>query len=157
MTYQLVRNLVAPRKLTEFTFKELVAKAKAHFCPQPSEIVHRFKFHTRVQQEDESAACRIPSGAQTAVRTLWVLGYPRGYATGQNSLLSQGHPSPKTSLCRTGLKFGKAFELCQASELAVKHAHTLHAGHKQEETPAAVIWPYSNLRECRRLTSKFGD
>ena len=53
-TYRLIRTLVAPAKVTEVD--EIVAKAKAHFCPKPSPIVKRFEFNTRRQGEDESIA-----------------------------------------------------------------------------------------------------
>ena len=35
-TYQLIRTLVSPAKVTEVSFAEIVGKAKAHFNPKPS-------------------------------------------------------------------------------------------------------------------------
>ena len=53
-TYRLVKSLVLPQKVTEFTFQELVEKVKTHFNPKPSPIMKRFQFNTRCQQEGES-------------------------------------------------------------------------------------------------------
>ena len=35
-TYRLIRTLVSPSKVTDFTFKQIVEKAQAHFSPKPS-------------------------------------------------------------------------------------------------------------------------
>ena len=55
-TYQLIRNLVAPQKATEFKFMELVARVQEHFCPRPSVIEERFSFHSRFQKEGVNVA-----------------------------------------------------------------------------------------------------
>ena len=52
-TYQLLKNLLAPKKPTEKTFQEIVAVLKDHWQPKPSEIVQRFNFHSRVQKVGE--------------------------------------------------------------------------------------------------------
>ena len=54
--YQLIRNLVAPRKLTERTFEELVKLVQGHYQPSPSLIVQRFKFNLCAQQQGELVA-----------------------------------------------------------------------------------------------------
>ena len=55
-TFRLLRSLVLPKGLDEFSFDELVAKVKDHKEPQPSVIVRRFQFNTRRQQAGESIA-----------------------------------------------------------------------------------------------------
>ena len=57
--YRLMRSLVAPQKLDEKTFKELVDAMKDHYCPKPSEIVQRFKFNTRARQPGESVSTYV--------------------------------------------------------------------------------------------------
>ena len=52
--YQTIRNLVAPKKPTEFTLKELIEKVENHLNPSKSVIVHRFYFNTRVMKREES-------------------------------------------------------------------------------------------------------
>ena len=53
-TYQLMKDLVAPEKPTQKTFKELVELVEAHKNQQPSIIVRRFHFHSRAQSETET-------------------------------------------------------------------------------------------------------
>ena len=55
-TYRLIKTLASPAKVTELLYDELVEKASAHFCPQPSPIIKTFEFNTRVQGEGESIA-----------------------------------------------------------------------------------------------------
>ena len=52
-TYKLLRSLVAPAKPGDKTYEELVKLLSAHFNPPPSEIVQRFKFHSRVREPGE--------------------------------------------------------------------------------------------------------
>ena len=59
MTYRLLRNLIAPAKPDEKTYKELVDAVKVHYCPKPSETVQRYKFHSRVQQPTKSVSTYI--------------------------------------------------------------------------------------------------
>ena len=44
--YRILRNLVAPDKPTDVSFKNLVQTMTSHFCPPPSEIVQRFRFNS---------------------------------------------------------------------------------------------------------------
>ena len=55
-TYKLIRDLVAPKKPTEKSYKELVELLTAHLEPRPSVIVERFKFNSRFRWEGETAA-----------------------------------------------------------------------------------------------------
>ena len=55
-TYSLLRTLCAPTRPAEKTFKEITDILKEHFSPKPSEVVCRFKFHTRTRQQGESVA-----------------------------------------------------------------------------------------------------
>ena len=53
-TYQLIRNLLAPAKPTDHTFKDIVEAVQAHHQPRPSVIVQRYNFHSRSRRSDES-------------------------------------------------------------------------------------------------------
>ena len=55
-TYKLLRNLLAPAKPGEKTYDDLVTVLSAHYSPAPSEIVQRFKFHSRFRNPGESVA-----------------------------------------------------------------------------------------------------
>ena len=55
-TYKLIRDLVAPKKPTEKSYKELVELLTTHLEPKPSVIIERFKFNSRFRHEGETAA-----------------------------------------------------------------------------------------------------
>ena len=55
-TYKLMCDLVSPLKPKDKTFEELKEIVQKHLKPKPSEIVQRYKFHTRVQRSGESIA-----------------------------------------------------------------------------------------------------
>ena len=55
-TFRLLRILVLPGKLDDFSLEELVTKMKEHKDPQLSVIVCRFQFNTRKQQAGETVA-----------------------------------------------------------------------------------------------------
>ena len=54
--FRLLRSLVLPGKLDNFSFKELVTKMKEHKELQPSVVVHQFQFNTWKQQVGETVA-----------------------------------------------------------------------------------------------------
>ena len=55
-TYKLIRDLVAPDKLTDKSYQELVDLLTSHLDPKPSVIVERFKFNSHFQRDGETAA-----------------------------------------------------------------------------------------------------
>ena len=129
-TYQLIRNLVVPHKPADKSFKQLVDLVQAHYCPPPSVIVQHFAFNNRAQREGETAAefvaelrklseqCQFGASLDEMLRDRLVCGVKDGRL--QRRLLAE-----------PDLTFKKAFELCQASELAEKNAKELQAGQKQ--------------------------
>ena len=58
-TYALARDLLQPAKPAETTFKKIVDTLEKHFSPKPSEIVERYKFHSRNRKEDEGVAAYV--------------------------------------------------------------------------------------------------
>ena len=58
-TYKTLRNLVSPAKPGEKSYAELVDALTQHFKPAPSEIVERFKFHSRSRKPGESMAAFV--------------------------------------------------------------------------------------------------
>ena len=50
-TYNLIRNLVAPNKPSDKTFKEIVDLVQKHHSRTPSVIVERYRFNTRVRKQ----------------------------------------------------------------------------------------------------------
>ena len=55
-TFQLLQSLIALANPSVKTFEELMEVLKTHFNLEPSEIVERYKFHTRIQRLGESVA-----------------------------------------------------------------------------------------------------
>jgi len=53
-TYKLLSSLIAPDKPGDKEYTFLVDKLSEHFTPTPSEIVERFKFHSRFRKPGES-------------------------------------------------------------------------------------------------------
>ena len=53
-TYTLLRNLSAPVKPAERSFKEIVELLRKHLSPKPLVIAERFRFHRRDQLSGES-------------------------------------------------------------------------------------------------------
>ena len=53
---KLFGSLIAPAKPGEKTYRELVEVMTQHHNPSPSEIVQRYKFHTRQRQPGEIIA-----------------------------------------------------------------------------------------------------
>jgi len=55
-TYELLRNLVAPRKPSAYKYEEMVEVLNQHLSPAPLIIAERFHFHKREQNEGEGVA-----------------------------------------------------------------------------------------------------
>jgi len=104
--YKLLRSFLAPVKPVEKTFDELVLVLTKHYSPPPSEIVQRFRFHTRVRKPGESVAtfiaelrglsefCNFDNPLEKMLRDQLVCGikdrrYRRGYLRSQTSPLTR--------------------------------------------------------------------
>ena len=123
-TYQLIRDLVAPKKPTEHTFAKLVKLVKDHHQPPPSTIVQRFNFNTRIQKEGETVSdfvaglrrlsehCKFAATLNDMLRDRLVCGI-------RDRRLQQ------RLLAETDLTFKKALEISQAIEAAERNAKDL--------------------------------
>ena len=54
--YELLHNLVVPDSPKDKRFNDLVKTLHAHLKPKPLVTAERFKFHKRMQQQEESVA-----------------------------------------------------------------------------------------------------
>ena len=125
-TYKLMCDLVSPLKPKDKTFAELKDLVQKHLKPKPSEIVQRYKFHTRSQQSGESIAtfvaelrhlstdCNFGDTLSDMLRDRLVCGV--------NSVRVQ-----KRLLAETALTFDSAFKLSTAMEMAEKNAVDLQS------------------------------
>ena len=57
-------NYWQTQKPGEKTYAEVVAELKKHYDPQPSEIMQRFQFHTRIRKTEESFGMYLAELAQ---------------------------------------------------------------------------------------------
>ena len=123
-TYKLLSSLLAPAKPGDKLYTTLVDKLSEHFTPAPSEIVERFKFHTRFCKPGESItafvsklryiakSCNLGDTLETMLRDHIVCGINDTII--QHCLLSEKELSFKTAL-----------ELAQGMELAAKNVREL--------------------------------
>ena len=128
--YKVLRSLVSPAKPGEKTYLELVTVMGAHFNPEPSEIVQRYKFHSRFRQHGESVAtfvselralaehCKFGSTLKDMLRDRLVCGINEDLI--QRKLLSESK-----------LTFDKALEMALGIETAMKNIQELQGGHRQ--------------------------
>ena len=52
--YKLLGSWLAPSKLGEKSYDELVERMTAHYNPEPAQVVERHKFYTRQQRQGEN-------------------------------------------------------------------------------------------------------
>jgi hypothetical protein len=151
LTYQVICNLAALKKPTKFTFKEIVKMVRDHYSPQPSENVQRFTFHSRAQKEGETIAqyaselhrlsehCNFGDTLEDMLRDRIVCGL-------------RDERIQRRLLAEAKLTFAKAFELCQASELAEKNSKSIQA--QQTAPPIPVMALHRSQPPRKRSTEK---
>ena len=59
VTYRRIKDVLSPRTPAEVTFRDICTAMSTHLQPQPSEIVQRFRFNTRVRQPQETIATYV--------------------------------------------------------------------------------------------------
>ena len=57
--YKLLRSLLSPEQPKDKSFTQILEVLQKHHMPTPSEIVQRFKFHSRSQKEGELIAAYV--------------------------------------------------------------------------------------------------
>ncbi len=124
--YKVLRSVISPAKPGEKSFEELVTAMTPHHSPRPSEIVQRYKFHSRFRKAGESIAtfmselrslaefCNFEDTLEAMLRDRLVCGVNDDRM--QRRLLSE----PK-------LTFKRALELAQGLETAAKNVQELQA------------------------------
>ena len=132
-TYDVLRNIVSPRKPTEMEYSDLVKALEGHFNPTPITVGERFKFWKRDQKDGESVkdyalelrklsrCCEFGQFLDEALRDKLVCGLKN--ESFQKRLLSE----PK-------MDFAQALNLAQALEQAASQAASFHDQAGQAET-----------------------
>ena len=140
-TYKLLSDLLSPDKPGDKSYTDLVKVLTDHFNPTPSEIVERFKFHSRFRRQGESVAtyvselrslakfCNFGASLEEMLRDRIVCGINDDAL--QKRLLSE-----------PGLTFQKALELAQGFEMATRNVRELQSGkHRREPDGQTPISP----------------
>ena len=133
-TYRLLRNLVSAKIPGEVPYDHLIQALTAHFCPAPSEIVQRYKFHCLFRQQGQSVAAfvaELGAGAEfcnfgtskVMIRDRLVCGISDEQI--QRRLLSENK-----------LTLTKTLELAQSMELAKKSTEVLSTAESEIEAGA---------------------
>ena len=145
-TYKTLRNIVSPAKPGEKSYDELVKALSKHFKPTPSEIVERFKFHSRVRKAGESIAtfvselrslseyCNFGGTLDDMIRDRLVCGV--------NDSAIQ-----KRLLAEPGLTYEKAVELALSAETAAQSVRELRA------KPEGGLFSHSTPQEVHRTNT----
>ena len=130
-TYKVLRDLVAPSKPGDIPFEELVQKLEEHFSPKPSEIVERFRFHTRSRKPGESVANFIAS--------LRALSEHCNFGTVLEDMLRDrlvcgvnDDTTQKRLLAEPNLTYKRAVEIARGLETADKNIKLLRNGGKKD-------------------------
>ena len=122
--YTTLRNLLAPDKLAEQTYKKLVDTLNEHYAPKPLVISERFRFYKRDMGEQESitaymaelrrlaSTCNFGAFLEEALRDRLVCGLAN-------------ESIQKRLLTEANLTLKKALELSLGMELAAKDATEL--------------------------------
>ena len=168
-TFRLMKSLVFPDQLSDFSFAQLVEKVKLHREPKASIIVRRFQFNSRSRARDESIAdyvaalrrlaehCAFGNMLDEMLRDRVVCGI-------NNSAIQ------KRLLAEPELTLTKAVAVAQATEIADTGVKELQSGtarassvftkedrsiHKFTDTPTAKFTDNaSKVKECYRCGAK---
>ena len=151
-TYRLLRNLCTPDKPGDKTYEELVQKLTVHYKPTPSEMMERFKFHSRFRKQGESVAtfisqlralaeyCNFGETLEPMLRDRLVCGI--GDDATQKRLLAE-----------PVLTYKKATELALSMERAVKNVRELKQSapsrEREQDNQVHSIRPWKKDR-CTR-------
>lgn len=122
--YQLLRSLVTPSRPDEKSFDEIVAALQEHHSPKSSEIVERFKFHSRNRQKGETIA--------TYVAELRALAGNCNFGASLNTMLRDrlvcgvnNETMQKRLLAESELTFDSALKITTSMEAATQGAQQI--------------------------------
>ncbi|XP_072398354.1 uncharacterized protein [Diabrotica undecimpunctata] len=132
-TYEIIRSLVAPSKVSDKTYDQIIVKLKKHFSPKTSEIVCRFKFYRRNQQIGETISVYL--------KELQKLAEPCGFAVSLDIMLRDrlvcgitDESLQQKLLATDKLKLKDAQDMCFTHEVAVESLAVL-----RESEPSADV------------------
>lgn len=122
--YGLLKNLIAPNKVADISYRDITSALSLHFKPKPILTAERFRFYKRQQKKDETvteyllalkelaSTCEFGQFLNDALRDQFVCG-----------LSGEGYH--KRLLTKKDLTFKKACDIALALELAHKDTKEL--------------------------------
>ena len=137
-TFHMLRNLMAPAKLQDQSFEDIVKALLDHYEPKQLVIAERFNFNRRQQGPSESVAdyvaelrrlsmkCEFGPFLDDALRDRFVCGL-------------QNEAVQKKLLLESKLTFPRAVEIAQNMEAAASKTRQLHEGDALGAGAGAVI------------------
>ena len=135
--YKLLRSVISPKKPGEKTFEELVTAMTEHHSPAPSEIVQRYKFHSRFRKPGESIATFV-----SELRSLAEFCNFEGNQL-ENQLRDRlvcgvnDDQIQRRLLSEAKLTYKRALELAQGLETAAKNVRELQTSSRVPSGPTA--------------------
>lgn len=138
--YGLLKNLIAPSKVSDKTYKEITTALSLHFKPKPILIAERFRFYKRQQKTNETVSeyllalkqlastCEFGQFLNDALRDQFVCGL-------------SGEEYHKRLLAVKDLTFKKACDIALAHELAMKDTKEMR---EHVEKPKGEVNKVSN-------------
>ena len=156
VTYKVLRNILAPDKPGEKMYAELVEALSKHYRQTPSEIVERYKFHTRVRKAGESIAnyvaelrslseyCNFGAVLNDMIRDRLVCGV--------NDVAIQ-----RRLLAKPTLTYEKVVELALSAETAARSVRELKSRPEQETPTRGILQDVHKLRASPSATPSNPD
>ena len=159
-TFRLMKSLVFPDQLSDFTFAQLVEKVKVHREPKASIIVRRFQFHSRIRALDETVAdyvaalrrlaehCEFNDMLQEMLRDRFVCGI-------NNSAIQKRLSEPNLTL-KKAISVAQAAEIAETGMKELQSNTTCATDEKtvHKFTSAATTNPSDKPKECYRCGAK---
>ena len=146
-SYSLLKSLLQPQTPQTATLAEMKTALEKHFCPKPSFIVQRYRFHTRTRKTTESVA--------TYVAELRAIGEHCAFGDTLEDMIRDrlvcGINNPRIQrrlLQEPDLSYDKAFEKAQSMETAAQDVVNMSTENK--------LAPVHNIRN-KSGASKHAD
>lgn len=158
-TFALAKSLCQPDDISTKSYDQLVKILEDHYCPAPSEIVQRYKFHSRTRKSTESVATYIAElralGEHCKFHDLNMMIRDK-LVCGINDFNIQ-----RRLLQEPSLTFQKAYELATAMESAAKNVLDIRSSSSVTSTSSGQSPQLHKVeaskhpeRECHRCGGK---
>lgn len=154
-TYGLLRSLCAPTRPAEKTFKDITDILQEHFSPKASEVVSRFKFHSRIRNQSESVATYL-SELRKLAETCNFGNYLTDMLRDRLVCGIADERIQRLLLTEKELTLDKAYKVCIAEETASHDTNVLKGEHVNKIASQKEKKPTSTFaRSSKSFEKKF--